>query len=372
MESLLGTTSIFSGIDIDNPIKKATQSVADAISGFGSTLVNPMKTVGESTTSGVALVDENSSVVSQNLNNYKSDTITGIVDKGRDFAGGILNNPDLGRIFDFQDGFRVNADELVRIASQGLGFSVGGIGDIKQSLGDSFLNELNSMTGGLSSGLYFDDGMKLKVGDGWQRQAGEELLGFISRMDSPFGKVLNLAGVNSILNVMVRQAAENSMYQSYRAFEGEYLFRSDYIDALINSLEYCIGRGDIESMNEIFSIIEKEGLQVVRAKYPDLIERTLSSFYFSSDVMEEDYPRLSEMLDKLLVMVGGPNWYTFDTEFGPATNYVVVSNITEPAKLLLGEYPKYHPLLLSAGRFQEGSALDEFLRQIPNAVKFEN
>lgn len=371
MSSLLKTTSTFSGIDVDNPIKKATQSVADAVSGFGNQLLAPMKSVGESTTAGVALVDENSSAVTANLNNYKSDTITGIIDKTKNFAGGILNNPDIGRIFDFQDGFKVNTDELVRIASQGLGFSIGGIGDIKRNLGDNFLEELNSMTGGLSSGLYFDDGMKLKVGDGWQRQAGEELLGFMSKMDSPFGKVLNLAGVNSILNVMVRQAAENSMYQTYRAFEGEYLFRSDYINALINSLEYCIGRGDIESMNEIFSIIDKEGLQVVRSKYPDLIERTLSSFYFSNETKEEDYQALAIMLDKLLVMVGGDQWWMTGTEFGKATNYVVVSNITDPAKQLLGDFDKYHPLLLGAGKFQEAPALDEFVRQIPNAVKFE-
>lgn len=370
--ALLQNTSTFKGIDVENPIRKASQAITDAISGFGNQLVNPMKSVSESVNSGVALVDEASSQVTESLTSFKSDTLTGILTKTKDFMGGILNDPDIGRIFDFQDGFKVNSDELIRIASSGLGFPINGIGDIKQNLGANFLEELNSMTGGLSSGLFFDDQMKLKVGDGWQRQAGEELLGFISRMDSDFGKVLNLAGVNSVLNVMVRQAAENSMYQTYRSFEDQYLFKSDYIDALINSLEFCIGRGDLDSMNEIFTIIEKEGLQVVRSKYPDLIERTLSTFYFSNDTMEEEYEEMAKLLDRLLVTFGGPTWWVVNTEFGPATNYVVVSNITEPAKLLLSDIEKYHPLLLSAGVFQEGNALDEFLRQVPNAVNFEN
>ncbi|QDH47069.1 hypothetical protein PQC07_gp043 [Aeromonas phage D3] len=367
---LLGRSSTFNGVDVDNPIKKASQSIADAISGFGDQLVNPMTNVSQAET-GVALVDENSSSVNASLTNYKSFTLEGIMARSRDLVGGILNNPDLGRVLTWEDGFNVDTDELFRIAAQGLGFSLNGMGDIKRSIGDSFLESLNDMTGGLSSGLYFDDQMKLKIGDGWQMDVADEFLGFVSKMDSDFGKVLNLAGVNAVLNTMVNQAAMNSMYQTYDSFADQYLFYSDYVDALINSLEFILGRGDLESMNKIFEIIEEEGIQKVRAQYPDFIERALANFYFTSDVYPEDYEEMAIMLDKVLVLYGGEDWFYSHTEFGKLVNLAVVSNISEDAKLLLGDFEKYHVLLLGAGIYQDESAYDVFLRQIPNAIDFQ-
>lgn len=363
--------SAFAGLDVDNPIAKASQAISDAISGFGNQLLNPMKNVNEAA-SGIALVDENSSAVTQSMTNYKSSTLEGIMSKSRDLVGGILNNPDLGYVLTYEDGFKVDSDQLIRIASQGLGLPINSIGSIKGDLGGAFLDELNAMTGGLSSSLYFEDGGKLKIGDGWQMNIASNLLDFVGRIDGDFGKVVNMAGINAVLNTMVYQAAQNSMYQSYESFADQYLFYSDYIDALINSLEYILGRGDLESLNEIFKIIEKEGIQQVRARYPDLIERMLSSFYFTSETHQDDYQQLAIMLDKLLVDFGGDQWWKLNTEFGLADNLVVVSSITDDAKLLLEDFEKYHPLLLSAGVFQEAPALEEFLRQIPNAIAFEN
>lgn len=369
--TLLQSVSAYSGIDVKNPIKQASQAISDAISGFGSQLINPMKNVTEAS-SGVALVGEKSSVVDASLTNYKSDTLSGIVSGAKDLIGGILNNPELGYILTYQDGFKVDADQLIRIASQGLGLPINSIASIKDDLGQEFLNELSGMTGGLTSGLYFEDGGKLRIGDGWQMDAANNLIGFISRIDSDFGKVVNMAGINAVVNSMIYQAAQNSMYQAYASFEDSYLWRSDYIDALINSLEYILGRGDIESINEIFNIISKEGIQKVRAQYPDLIERTLSSFYFSSQVSEDQYEELARMLDKLLTDFGGNEWFKIPTEFGPALNMVCVSGITDDAKLLLEDFDKYHPLLLCAGVFSEVDARPEFLRQFPKAINFEN
>lgn len=371
MATPIQKTSTFGGIDVKNPIKEASRAISDAISGFGNQLINPMKNVTE-TTSGVALVDEKTSAVNASLTNYKSDTLTGIMDGARDLIGGILNNPDLGSILTYQDGFKVDSDQLMRIASQGLGLPINSIATIKQDLGGEFLNELSNMTGGLTSGLYFEDGGKLKIGDGWQMDIANDILGFVSRADGDFGKVVNMAGINAILNTLVYQAAQNSMYQTYGSFESQYLWRSDYVDALINSLEYILGRGDIESIDEIFRIIEKEGIQVVRAQYPDFIERILTTFYFSSDVYEDQYEELGRKLDKLLTDFGGEKWYKINTEFGEAYNFIVVSNVSEDAKTLLEAFPKYHPILLTSGMFQEAPALNEFLRQFPKAVDFEN
>lgn len=368
--SLLQTNNLFKDVDLDNPLQQASKSISDAMSGLGDQLINPMKNVSEAVSSGVALVGEKDSMLTKALTTFKSINIEKITSGATDLIGGILNNPELGNILSYEDGFKVDTDQLLRIASSGLGFSVYGIADIKSQLGGEFLNELNAMTGGLASGLYFDDGMKLRINDGWEMGAIDTLTGFLGKANPAFGAIQNLAGVNAILNTMVKQAVQNGMYQSFDTLGEQYLFRSDYIDAIINSLEYCIGKGDIQSINKIFEIIEKDGINVVKAKYPDLIERTLANFTFSSETNPEDYQQLSILLKKLCELVGGTNWYLYPTEFGNAVNLITVALISEDAKLLLSEFPEYCPFLCASGIYQEMDAKDQFLNQFPNAIAF--
>lgn len=360
-------------IDIGNPINELSKSISDTVSGLTDQNLNPLKTVFETEAGGVALVSENDSTLTRALTTFKSINIDKITSGVTSFIGGILNNPDLGYVLNYEDGFKVDTSELLRIASNGLGFNVGSMGDIKELMGNEFLNELDSMTGGLSNGLFFSDGTgKLVIADGWQRSVGESLISFIGRNNSAFGGILNLAGVNSVLNVMIRKAAENAMYQSYESFQSQYLFVDDYYNALINSMEYCIARGDLESINKMLEIIGKEGLYKVRAQYPDLIERTLASFQFTQNTYPEDYPELALKLELLLETVGGTDWFKTSTEFGMITNLAVVGSISEDAKLLLSEVERYRPLLCASGIFTEQSAGQVFLSHFPKAVAFEH
>lgn len=360
-------------IDIGNPINELSKSISDSISGLTDQNLNPMKTVFETDAGGVALVGENDSMLTKALTTFKSINIDKITSGVTNLIGGILNNPDLGYVLNYEDGFKVDTSELLRIASNGLGFNVGSMGDIKGLMGDEFLKELDSMTGGLSNGLFFSDGQgKLAIADGWQQSVGESLISFIGRNNEAFNGILNLAGVNSVLNVMIRKAAENAMYQSYDSFKGQYLFESDYYNALINSMEYCIARGDLESINKMLEIIGSEGLNKVRAQYPDLIERTLAGFHFTSNTYPEDYPELAIKLKLMLETVGGNEWYKISSEYGMIINLAVVSGISEEAKLLLSEVVEYQPLLCAAGIFTEQPAGRVFLSHFPKAVDFEN
>ena len=370
--SLLQNNNLFKGVDLDNPLQSASKSISDAMSGFSDQLINPLKNISESVSSGVALIGEKDSMLTKALTTFKSINIEKIQSGVTDMIGGILNSPDLGSILTYEDGFKIDTDGLMRIASQGLGYNIGGIADIKSQLGQGFLDELNSMTGGLASGLYFDDGMKLRISDGWEMGAIDTLTAFLGKSSPAFAKIQNLAGVNSILNTMLKQAAQNGMYQTFDQFRDEYLFASDYVDAIINSLEYCIGKGDIQSINKIFEIITTDGLHVVRAKYPDLIERMLANFTFSSETNPEDYTTLGNLLKTLCELVGGTNWHLYQTEFGPAVNLITVSLISDDAKLLLSDYPEYCPFLCASGIYQETDAKEHFLSQFPNAIAFED
>lgn len=369
--TLLQKNNTFLGVDADNPINALSKSIGDSISGLTSQLSNPLKSVGEATNSGVALVSESDSKLTTALTTFKSINIDKIIQGASDLVGGILNNPQLGNVLSYEDGFKVNSSELLRIASQGLGFNVGSTSDIKQLMGDEFLKELDSMTGGLSNGMFFADGTKVGIRDGWEMSIGESLISFIGRENSAFAGIVNIAGVNAVLNTMIRQAAENSMYQSYDSFGEQYLFQSDYHDAIINSMEYCIARGDLQSINKMLEIIGTEGLNKVRAQYPDLIERTLSGFYFTGNTYPEDYPQLATLLNQLLITVGGSTWYQTSTEFGMVTNLATINTISTDAKLLLGTFPQYHPLLCASGIYGEQSAIDVFLKDFPKAVAWQ-
>lgn len=370
--SLLQNNNLFSGIDAGNPLQTAAQSITDAMSGFGDQLVNPLKNISESISSGIALVGEKDTMLTKVLSTFKSTNIDKITSGVSDLVGGILNSPDLGSILSYEDGFKVDTDQLLRIASQGLGYSVYGVNDIKNQLGAEFLDELNTMTGGLASGLYFEDGTKLRINDGWEMGAIDVLTGFLGKNSTAFAKIQNLAGVNAILNTMLKEAARNGLYQSFDQFQDQYLFASDYLAAIINSLEYCIGKGDVKSINRIFEIISSDGLFVVKAKYPDLIERMLGNFTFSSETNQEDYEQLGLLLKRLCEMVGGTQWYSYQTQFGTAVNLATVAQISDDAKLLLSDFQEYVPFLCAAGIYQEIDAKEAFLSQFPNAIAFEN
>lgn len=366
--SLLQKNNLFDGVNLGNALQNASRSIGEVVSGLTNQLVNPFKTVGESVESGVALVSETDSRLMANLSTYKSTAIDGISTSLKNITGGFLNAPDLGRIISYRDGFKVNTDELLRIGSKGLGFNINSMQGLKQQLGDAFIAELDSMTGGLSQGLFYADGTKLGIADDWQFTMGNTLIDFMGKDDGAFGNIVNLAGVNSILNVMVQETVRNGMYDGFGTYKDQYMFFDDYRNSLINSLDIAIGRGDIKSIERILEIIEQEGVNQVRAKYPDLIERMLSGFYFSTDSTPADYPEMRDLLVKVCVTFGGPDWYKTHSWYGMATNMALVNYISPDAKLLLEEVPELIPLLAGAGVFMDTMAREVFLVDFPKAV----
>lgn len=366
--TLLQKSSIFDGVNLGNTLQEASRSIGEVVSGLTNNLVNPFKTVSDSVSSGVALVSETSSELNANLSTYRSSAIEGIQTSLKNLTGGILNSPDLGRVLSYRDGFKVNTNELLRIGSKGLGFNLTSMQDLKQQLGDAFVDELDSMTGGLARGLVYADGTKLGIADDWQMSMGQSLLDFMGKDDGKFGTIVNMAGVNSILNTMVYETARTGIYDGFRTYESQYLFQDDYHNALINSLDIVIGRGDIHSIQAILDIIEQEGMNKVRARYPNLIETMLSGFYFSDETTPQDYPQLRTLLLDVCTRVGGPSWYKTHSWYGEVTNVALVNFISHDAMLLLEEVEELIPLLSSAGIFSEYPARDIFLADFPKAI----
>ncbi|UQT02694.1 hypothetical protein SUREIYA_00990 [Serratia phage vB_SmaM-Sureiya] len=371
MATLVQKASLFEGVDLGNKLQEASRSMSETVSGLTTQLINPFKSVTEATESGVALISEKQSQIASNISAYKSQALTGINNAIKGLTGGLLNIGDIGSIVTYQDGFKVNTDELLRLGSKGLGFNVNSMRDLKQQIGDGFINELDKMTGGLASGLFFADGTKLHIADGWKMNMGMSLIDFLGKDDPDgFGTIVNVAAMNSILNTMLDQTVGYGMWQGYGNYGNMYLFQSDYHDQLIDSLGLAIGRGDCKSIQAIFDIIKQEGINKVKAKYPDLIEQMLSNFTFSSDEDAADYEPIKKLLLEVIETVGGKNWYQYPTSFGPATNLGMVNFISDDAKLLLSEENNLIPLLCSSGIFIDQAAPDVFMQDFPKAVEF--
>lgn len=370
--TLLQRNGVFTGVDLNNTLQQASRSMNETVSGLDKQLVNPFKSITDTVQSGVALVSEKESQILANLTSYKSAAIDGINNTLKNLTGGLFNIGDIGSIITYQDGFKVDTNQLLRLGSKGLGFNVNSMMDLKQAIGDGFIKELDSMTFGLASSVFRADGTKIQLADDWKFGIGNSLIDFLGKDDPDgFGSVVNVAAMNSILNVMVQQTVTTGMWQGFGNYGDMYIFQSDYHDSLIDSLSIAIGRGDAKSIQTILDIIGKEGILKVHAKYPELIETMLSNFTLGSDVTPDQYPELTTLLIQVCVAVGGDHWYMYPTQFGDAYRTALVSFISDDAKLLLGERDELIPLLCSSGIFVDQRAQEVFVSDFPKAVVFD-
>lgn len=370
--TLLQRNGQFDGVDLKNTLQKASQSMGETVSGLEKQLINPFKSVTDTVQSGVALVSEKQTQLLSTISSYKSQAIDGINTTLKNITGGLFNIGDIGQIITYQDGFKVDTNQLLRIGSKGLGFNINSMMDLKQQIGDGFLKELDSMTLGLATSVFRADGTKISLADDWQFGIGTSIMDFLGKDDPEgFGAIVNTAAMNSILNTMLYKTIETGMWQGYGNYGGMYIFQSDYHAALIDSMSIAIGRGDAKSIQTILDIIEDEGVLKVNAKYPDLIEQMLSNFAFTKDTAPEEYEEIKTLLLKVCTTVGGTYWYKYPTQFGDAYKLALVNFISDDAKLLLADEDDLIPLMCSSGIFFEQRATDVFPSDFPKAVVFD-
>lgn len=371
--TLLQNSSIFDGVNINNSLQKASQSMGETVSNLTTQTVNPFKSISAGVQAGVATISQTQSVISSNISAYKSSAIDGINNALKNITGGKYNLSDVGSLVTYQDGFKLNTDQLLSLAGKGIGFNINSMTDLKNQIGDGFINELNSMTGGIARGLVISDTsgnfVKLHIADDWKYTAGSQLIDFLAKDDSSgFGTVVNVAAINSVLNTMLNQAVQNSLTQGYQSFSNMYVYQSDYQDALINNTTVSAQAGDLDSLSTIIDIIGTEGAAKVAALYPNTIEQTLSNYSFTLDNDPSDYPQLTIDLLKVCTSLGGADWYKYPTQFGMVTNVGLVNSISADAKVLLEGTEELIPLLCSSGIFVDQPATDLFLSDFPTAV----
>lgn len=368
---LLEQKSSFEGMNLTESLAKRQKAISNSVSEFTTQMVNPIKSTVSKIKEGVALIKDMDRKLSDQLYQYKSETIDNINGYLNALTGGKLNIEDFGNVLSYQDGFKVDSDELLRIAGKTMGFNLNSIGNMKQQLGQAFIDELNDLTLGLSDGLFIVgyDG-EINISGDWDRNKGEFIFDFLSKGSDTFSAVNNFAASNAILNTLIYNNAEIGFVQGFRPFEEMYLYQSDYYNALINSIEILIGRGDILSLKEVLTILDEEERWKVKAKYPNFAETVLRNFSFDYNTTEDQYDELKDTLLEIIIKVEGKDWNKEETFMGSLLNIGLVNHISDDSKTLLQRDESLVPFLLASGIFNERNAMDAFRSDFSNAVLF--
>lgn len=365
------TSTMFGeGFDISSVLKDRNRQIQSSIAGFTNQTINPIKSTVSDLKSGIALIKDTDKQILNKLNTYKSATIDTINDYLGSLTGGKISIADFGRVVSIKDGFKIDSDELVRMAGQTLGFNISSISSMKGELTNQFLDELNDMTLGLSNGLFQVNGDKVTIAGDWDKSIGDSVFDFLSSGSSDFKTVRNFSAANAVLNTMVMQNAYIGFVEGYGGFASMYLYESDYFAALIATIPTLLARGDVDSLDEILKILDDTSRYTVKTKYSNFVELVLANFTLPETALPENYEGYKNKLLSIIVKIDGPKWMYKTTFLGDLLNMGLVSNISDSSKLVLQRDPALIPLLCCSGMIDQESSLDLFKRDFPNAVTF--
>lgn len=384
--SLVQSRGWTDGLDISNSLKEKTQSISQSVAHLTNQTINPIKSTVSDIKSGIALVKDADRQFLSQLHSYRSETINTINDYLSSLTGGRINFEDFGRVISYKDGFKVNASELTRLASNAIGFNIASIDTLKNDLSNEFLSELNSMTLGLSNGLFQNDNGRVTISGDWDKKIGDSVFSFLVNGNSDFTTVRNFAAANAVLNVMVYKNAQIGFVEGFSAFKDLYLYESDYYSALINCIETLLQRGDVNSLDEVIKILDKTSRMSVNTIYPKFAETVLSNFNLPDDALIETHSTYGEKLVTIIERVVGESWMMSTTFYGDVLNVGLVSRVSESSKTVMAAFietlikkgdsaskTKASTLVVlinAAGILAQQDARTRFTQDFPNAVTF--
>ena len=360
--------SAFEGFDISGILSEKTKAIGQAVSGFTNQTVNPIKSTISDLKSGIALIKDTDKKLMNQLYTYKSSVIDTINDYMGNLTGGKISLADFGSVISYKDGFKVDTDRLVRMAGSAMGFNIGSVATIGQDLAGQFLQELNSMTLGLSDGLFQQDGSKIHIAGDWDSSIGNAVFDFLGNGSSTFRTVHNFAASNAVLNVMLKQNAQIGFVEGFGAFGDMYLYESDYHAALVNNIPLLLQRGDVNSLKEVLNIISEASLYTVKSRYTNFVELVLQNFKLPENTLPEEYDGYKDTIIEIIKKVNGETWNETYTFMGWVLNLALVTNISEDSKTVLSRDDSMIPFLCTANMFRQGSALDTFKADFRNVV----
>lgn len=361
-------SSLFDNLDLGSSLDAFKKNTSNAMNTVKSSILTPVNAVTEKVNDGIALIKSTDSKLQSVISEYRSaavEQLDGIIGA---LSGGMLNTSDLTKMVKIgPDGVTFSPDDLVRDVGNKIGLDIGGDGNgFMRQIAGGINNQFNSITSGYFGDLVSTDGKTFKISKNWRGQGGAAMLDMLRRYGG-IDDLIDVSVTNSFYNTLLYNSAQFGMSDSYASIIAKYQFKKDAQAALLEAIQYMLANGDVDSLQKVLEIMDKDGVMSVNAKYPEFVENLLSKFTFAANTYPEEYPAIREKLINVLNKFAGPSWYLRVTQFGSAYNLALTSQISADVVTLFMEDSEYAPLLYTSGMFQDDNAITVLKNQFPSA-----
>lgn len=366
--------NIFEGINLAPAVSRFKENINSSMRTIKTDSLTPVDVTQKNMKEGVALKTGNDTQTTGILSSYRSNVVEQLDGIIGALSGGALNTKKITKSVKIgPDGVRLDGigllDDVVGVT--GNRSLKGGSAYQKAQLANELNKEFTRLTGLNVGGLITTTGEKFGINRNWRGAAGAEAFRLLG-VYTPINDYIDVSVQAALRSAIMKKAAEfgmrdlyKNLYKSYPAGMGFY-----QRDAVLEALSIMITRGDILSIRAVAELLDREGKNVILSKYPNFVEKVFSSFKLDEDVYPEGYAELRVVLEELLADLIGPNWYTKNTQFGPALNLTIINAASPDMVKILSTSEVLAPLLCTVGFYRESSALMELRRQFPDAPQY--
>lgn len=357
--------SVLDGVDQTNPSNQTSDQFLKSVDNLNNQTLTPISSFSDVLTDSAVTLSSADTTVANNITAFKSNAIDQINSVIGSLTDGLLSASDLNDVITVQDGLNIDTNQLLNKVSNNLGYDVTTIPGFQDQFGQQSLNEFQRLTQMSIGDLVYADGNSLKIRGDWRSGIGDSLLGYLAQSSDTFKALTDLVSSNSILNTLVNNCSQLGIKDGFKALFGQYKRPEDAQNALINNVYYLVAKGDIDSLNEILTLINDDGVNTINAQYPLLVNMLLTNFSFGYDVTPNDYPKLKQDLLLIITKIKGSDWYLMQTQFGLIPNLALVSSISDDSRTLLMDEDYLIPLLGASNKFRSQDSRNVFIQDFP-------
>lgn len=365
MSDFFGGMNIFDGVDLKGSMSSVAKSTTETMANLKDQTLKPISAVSGGIKDGAALVSQKQTEVLDKITSFKSTMMSTIDSTIGALSGGILNIDSIQQVITYDNGFKINKDILARKVSDNIGIDIANIPNLPAQFADNMLAEFNRATDYKLNSYIDKSGIRMKMGN-WRGLGGDSLLSYLRRTTDDLDGAIDLASKNALLITLLYQAAGLGMVASYKTLYNQFTYpETDGQDALVGIIDTVLIAGDLDSIAEIFSLMNYRGLRAVQAQYPTFVEELLTNYHLADDQSFENYAALRDQFLYIFTTLKGENWYQIYTSFGWLPNIAISSNMSDDAFNILSEVEHLIPILAAKDVFSDGTAVTTFKTHFP-------
>lgn len=347
--------------DLSNGLSSAMKGAQDLAN---TTLDKASGTFNSVAKDTLALVDKESLAATTQLTNF-IDQQRGLLSQTLDkLKNGSVNLSTIAQAVDFKDGLKVDKDVLLNRVSSALGFPVSSVDGFGDSIKDSLLQKMDSLSNGLVGSVVTSSGGTISLNGQWRENVTNGVLGFLGRIsgdDDAVSKVVDNPATSSFFDALMGQTIKVGLFDGIGTIANQYYRDNDAKKAIAKYSYYAVQQADIPTIS---AIVDQIGSPAMVAKNPDTINSILTGYAFKVGTLASDYPALASELLSTLAKID-PNWWIISFMGEPMVNYAIFQNISPDALLLLRTEERFAAACVLAPNYRTQSQISLVRAQYP-------